>query len=422
MIQSLRRKFVLINMSFVTLVLLIVFALFCFSSYQRLERDSHDAMRMCLSRPEENTNPKFKFGGKHPEKPFQVLPVFCVNLDGNGRLISITGDNAQLSEETAMEAVQMVQESGKQDGILRKLNVRFMTRKVEDGMKIAFVDRSSEVKFMKNLVVTSLLVGTGGLAAFFAISLFLSSWVLRPVERAWEQQRQFVADASHELKTPLTVILANVGILLLHKNDTVEEQIKWVTYIKTEADRMKKLVEDLLFLARSDAENKLGEVKRLNFSDLVWSSLLPFESVAFEQGITLDSNIASDIWVEGNEGQLTQLVAILLDNACKYAEEGGRVLLELDRIQDKIKLSVNNSGKVIPKENMEHLFERFYRADQSRTREKGGYGLGLAIAKSITENHKGKIMVESTQKNGTTFLVWLFESLPLVHKGDSLCK
>ena len=168
---------------------------------------------------------------------------------------------------------------------------------------------------------------------------------------------------------------------------------------------MKTLVDELLFLARMDAAHTPVLVP-LDLSDVVMSRLLPFESVAYEQGITLDSRIDPGILVSGDAGQLGQLTGILLDNACKYADRGGRVSLTLDVCQPLARLQVHNTGAPIPPDKLAHLFERFYRADDSRSREKGGYGLGLAIAHSIVETHKGRITVQSGN-DGTVFTVLL---------------
>ena len=170
---------------------------------------------------------------------------------------------------------------------------------------------------MRSLILTSLLILAGSMAAFFIISLFLAKWALTPVERAWDQQNQFIADASHELKTPLTVILANLKILLSHKEDTISNQFRWIENTHTEASRMKKLVENLLFLARSESNTVPAAVNTFNLSDTVWSCLLPFESVAFEQGVTLNESVTPGLSMLGDEGQIKQLTAILLDNACK---------------------------------------------------------------------------------------------------------
>ena len=220
------------------------------------------------------------------------------------------------------------------------------------------------------LIRSSLLVGALALGGFFVISLMLSGLALKPAEEAWEQQRRLVADASHERKTPLTVILTNTGILLAHSGDTIAQQQKWVEYIWDEAQRMRALVEDLLFLAKSDAGKETSPVTApVDVSELTWSALLPFEPVAFEQGVEMESEIADQLTVQGNADQLRRLVAILLDNAVKYAGNGDRVKLVLSRPErGGVCLTVHNTGPAIPPEHLPHLFERFYRADDSRAR------------------------------------------------------
>ena len=407
MIRKLRRKFVLINMLLVSAVLVTVFAVLCFSTYRQIRTDSGDALRRALSMGTDGNKapPRQDFGGKQPEGHAPLLPVFCVLLDESGAVVSIYGETMSITADEAAQAAELALADGQMEGTLSGMGLRFLRQESPSGTKIAFADMSSGRSTMRGLLLTSLLVGIGGLAAFFGISLFLSAWALRPVERAWEQQRQFVADASHELKTPLTVILANTGILLSHKEETIETEQRWVENTKEEAGRMKTLVDELLFLAKLDAAHVPVSVL-LDLSDVVMSRLLPFESVAYEQGITLDGRIDPGIRVSGDAVQLGQLTGILLDNACKYTDPGGRVTLVLDVFQDRARLWVHNTGVPIPPDRLEHLFERFYRADDSRSREKGGYGLGLAIAHSIVETHMGRITVQSGN-DGTVFTVLL---------------
>lgn len=403
MIPKLRRKFIIINMALVCLVLLIVFAAICFFSYQGLRRESYDAMRRAIAREPGMAPPVTEIGGNRPQRPVSMLPIFSVVLDKNREILSINSENVTVSDAVAAEAAERALASDRMNGILFDLKLRYLLVQTPEGMRIAFADMERELDSMASLMITLLLVGSGGLIAFFFISLFLSRWALRPTEKAWEQQRRFVADASHELKTPLTVILANTGILLSNRQQTIEQQVKWVEHTRAEANRMKKLTDDLLFLAKSDAAQMPVPQARLNLSNIVWSCLLPFESVAFEQGIALKSDIAPDIPLTGDEGQLKQLIVILLDNACKYAGNNGAVTLTLERIQEKARLTVNNTGAPIPADQLQHIFERFYRVDGSRARKHGGYGLGLAIAQVIAENHQGNISVESSEQAGTTF-------------------
>ena len=305
---------------------------------------------------------------------------------------------------------QAVAAATEESGAISGLNLRYLQDTDREGnSRIAFADMGWETDSLWPLIRSSLLVGALALGGFFVISLMLSGLALKPAEEAWEQQRRFVADASHELKTPLTVILTNTGILLAHSGDTIAQQQKWVEYIGDEAQRMRALVEDLLFLAKSDAGKETAPVTApVDVSELTWSALLPFEPVAFEQGVEMESEIADQLTVQGNADQLRRLVAILLDNAVKYAGNGGRVKLVLSRPErGGVCLAVHNTGPAIPPEHLPHLFERFYRADDSRARTSGGYGLGLAIAKRIVDGHGGSIAVSSGEDAGTDFTVRL---------------
>lgn len=413
-LRRLRRKFVLVNMLLVFLVLLAVLAALLASNAQRMRTQTQAALCLALEWAD-GTPPHFEIGRVPLEwwdweyaQEFTMVPAFCVTLDETRTEVIDSTGNVSVTDEALEQAVDLALDAGTDEGILRSLNLCYCMETAQNGqVLIAFADLSWEQQSMVGLVVSSLLVGAGALGVFFLISLFLSSLALRPVERAWEQQRQFVADASHELKTPLTVILANTGIVLSHPEDTVAQQHKWITFIEEEATRMRGLVEDLLFLAKSDAARQPLHPMTFSMSELVTGCLLPFESVAFEAGVDLHSAITPGLTLTGDEGQLRRLVMILLDNAVKYAGEGGRVTLTLDRAQDRVRLSVHNTGAPIPPEHLPHLFERFYRVDGARNRSEGGYGLGLAIARSITLTHGGKLWAESTPEAGTTFTALL---------------
>ena len=242
------------------------------------------------------------------------------------------------------------------------------------------------------------------------------------MQQAWSQQQQFIADASHELKTPLTVMLANLSILKSRPQETVADQAQWVESTEVEAERMQGLVNDMLELARPKQAPALGAAEtRVDFSDLAEGEVLQFEAVAFERGISLESEAEEGLQVTGDEARLKRLAAILLDNACKYAEPQGEdapfINVSLVREGSFAVLSVRNSGPAIPPEDLPRLFDRFYRVDKSRTKapaggsadvpSKGGFGLGLAIAQDIVRAHNGTIAVTSTNPKGTTFTVKL---------------
>lgn len=409
MIDKLRRKFIWVNMGLVTVVLLVVFGVICLTNYQQLREETNHALDRMLMTPMGMAMDKPEIGLRQDRPPGMNIPAFSVLL-GEGEppaVVQTWIDGVTVTDEALDSAVTQALASAQDQGVLGELNLRYRRRQTPEGVKIAFADRGSEVSGLWRLVLISLGVGLCSLAAFFCISLFLANWALRPVERAWRQQRQFVADASHELKTPLTVILANTGVLLSHPGDKVCEQIQWVDNTREEALRMKGLVEDMLFLAKSDAGADRPVLERVNLSDLVTSCMLSFEPVAFEAGVALTSEVEEAVEVQGDGARLIQLAGILLDNAVKYAGEGGWVRVSLSRASAGARLAVYNSGEPIPAEDLPRLFDRFYRVDKARVREQGGYGLGLAIAKGIAEVHGGRISARSSPTEGTCFTVTL---------------
>ncbi|MGM9611974.1 MAG: sensor histidine kinase [Butyricicoccus sp.] len=409
MIQKLRRKFVLSNMLLVSLALLVVFIAVCAVYHQMLRGETEQALQQAISMRigDEKRKPLI---GKPMEdgRVVEHVPVFSVLLDAEGGIRQIDGrEDISITDQTIESAVTQAQQSAPAEGTLADMSLRYLRQDTPDGIKIAFADISHERTGMRSMFLISLLTFVLSLAAFFLISLFLARQTLRPVEEAWAQQRRFVADASHELKTPITVILANLGVLLAHPDELIRDNRQWVDNSREEAVRMKGLVEDMLFLARSNVDQTPMVTERVNLSDLLWSSLLSFEPVAFEQGVELHSTVEPEIFVQGAAGQLQQLFAVLLDNAVKYAGEHGKVWVNLRKKDGKTVLTVRNTGDPIPPDSLAHVFDRFYRVDEARTRERGGYGLGLAIAQRIAEGHGGRITAESSRENGTVFTVIL---------------
>ena len=268
---------------------------------------------------------------------------------------------------------------------------------------VAFADGSAADGW-RSLALVLTAVGLGALGLLFLLNLVFSRWALRPVQQAWAQQQQFTADASHELKTPLTVILANNAILRQRGSDTIASQRQWIESTQMEAERMQSLVTDMLDLARptpQGAQTSEGPAAVVDLSRLVEGEALTFEAVAFERDLTWQCTVAPGIAVRGNAARLQRAVAVTL-----RAATGDAVL------------SVRNSGEPIDAADLPHLFDRFYRADKARTHNAvdsendgaGGYGLGLAIARDIAQAHKGAIAITSTAQEGTTFTL----RLPLV--------
>ncbi len=376
----------------------------------------YDAMEDALARSIDI--PDVFFIGEHGRNPadehtrdIYVVSVTPVQGDDGYVIFKSVNNHVTMSDDALTTAISRVMDTGLSDGWLHDMNLMYRTAQYYDSTRIAFADSTGFEESSKNGFVSLTSICIIVFVSFFFISNFLASMAFKPAEKAWQQQQHFLADASHELKTPLTVILANNNILLSHDDTTIAEQRKWVESTQAEAEHMKKLVDELLFLAKSDAAKNDIPREPVDLSELAWSNMLQFEPVAFERGVQFDGQIENDLVTVGDRTQLNQLIHILLDNAIKYAGVGGQVDWKLEKytigkkkMQNYAKLSVHNTGKPIPAEDLPHIYERFYRSDRARSAG-SGYGLGLAIAKSICEVHDADILVESTAEKGTTFTV-----------------
>lgn len=405
MIKKLHRKFVFINSLLISGILIIMLVNFCLGVFFRQRQSNTQLLEQILAYGYDPSNLK---GISEREKlKYVVRPNFYAEAERDGRILSVDMRYfPDLEEADLQTAVESAAAGGKDSDMIKSTNLRYMRRWEDDHWRIAFVDVSAQWFQLKSYLGSAVQSLVTGVLAAAALAHFLSALAIRPVQRSWDQQKQFVADASHEIKTPLTIILANADILLANERQTIAAQRKWVEYIKLEAERMAELLEGMMFLAKADVEQQGPISSELDLSDVIWSAALPFESVAYEKGVELDMDISPDIRIFGIESGLTGLTSILLDNACKYAPPGGSIKLCLHRKQEKVLLSVNNDCRqAIDKEQLEHIFDRFYRIDESRDREHGGYGLGLAIAKAIAEQHGALIKAEYAKERGMTISV-----------------
>lgn len=264
---------------------------------------------------------------------------------------------------------------------------------------LTIIDNSTSKTKLLYSLKTSIIIFTLLEIIIIFVSLKLTSWIIKPVIESFNKQKQFITDASHELKTPITVIMANAEAL-----EKEPEETKWLNNIKSESERMNGLISDLLDLAKIENETGKENYTLENLSKITQRALLTFESLMYENKIKLDYNIQDNININCNSNQMKQLIAILIDNAIKHSEKNGEIKVTLGKEKNEIILKVSNKGKEIPKEMREKIFERFYRADESRNRDTNRYGLGLAIAKNIVLNHNGKISVQS-ENEYTTFII-----------------
>lgn len=368
------------------------------------------------------TPPKNHFDDKPQDKPSDYTEYegnlarntiyVRVNKDGDIQRISYqyfeSGDNISL-EQTVGEIIK----SGSMEGKVEIDDIKFryavFNKGDSSGYDVIFLDRAIEISTLNRLLIIFISIGGLGLLILFGVSWLLASWAITPIAEAWDKQKQFIADASHELKTPLTVIATNTDVVLANAEDTVQNQSKWLTYIKSETARMSKLVSDLLYIAKSDVNEVAMVMNEFNLSHTTLGVCLVFETVAFENGKILDTDIEENISYKGDEDRIKQLITILVDNAIVHSNGNANIMVSLKRDnKDKIKLSVSNTnGEDIPKGCEERLFERFFRVDKARNRSSGSHGLGLNIAQSIVKNHNGSISVTSTKDHVVTFTVTL---------------
>lgn len=408
MLKKLRWKFILIITALLAGMLAAALAVQTVSAARQYREETERVLRAVLDQGEAALDPLRPFGGGlgQDDELRTGLPAFYAVADRWGRVGLALGFNAVLDEETVVRAVEEALAAGRESGRLEGLGLRFLIRSGGNRLELAFAGMDWERGAVRRQALAAALILAAALPGFFVVSVLLSRWLVRPVEESWRRQQQFVADASHELKTPLTVLLADADILLGHPDDTIRSQSRWVEHLRDEGLRMKGLVEDLLFLARGDAGDRERPQGRVELSQVCEGCVMSFEPLAFEAGLVLESSVAPGVGVTGDGEELRRLCAILLDNACKYCGPGGTVHVTL-KGGGEAALTVHNTGEPIPAEDQAHLFERFYRADAARGREKGGYGLGLSIAAAIVERHGGKIAVRSTAGEGTAFTVTL---------------
>lgn len=394
MIRKLRWQFVAACMGLIAIVLAIVFGCVWASAQSALERSSHMALEQALSRRGGDLLPGFHQSGGDDQV---LLPYFTVQVWGT--TVYVTGGTYSGLEDTdALTAILtdcLSQEAD--EGSLPGYALRYLRQ--DDGLytQIAFVDISLETAALRQMMASYLRIGLLSLLLLAGASFLLSLRVTRPVERAWRQQRQFFSDASHELKTPLTVILSNAE--MLETSDLPERESRWRDNILSESRQMKTLVEEMLTLSRTEDAQRKPTVADVDLSDLSEDCALAFEPVAFEAGKPLSWDVTPALTVSGDGEKLRRLLSILLDNAAKYGAPGEGIVLSLRAERSQAILSVANGsgGHPIPPEELPRLFERFYRADASRG-EQSGFGLGLPIAQAIAKEHHGALRAESDEQ------------------------
>lgn len=346
--------------------------------------------------PPDDDFDKSRFGEPVP-KSINSVNFFVIMADNNGKYIASL-NNDDMTEETAQGYITQILNHKKKSGTAD--NYSFCTEKKNNGTVIVFTDRTAEINIMRKLKRTTVIVGIISIIFLSVGAYFISGIIVRPIKDTFEKQKQFISDASHELKTPLTVISTNADVLYGEIGNN-----KWLNYIQDQAGRMNVLVNDLLSLTRLENKSSNFIQTDFNLSQAIINTALPFECQAFESNKNFVLNIDENISVFGSEQHIKQMAGIFIDNALKYSKDGGTVRVSLNREDGRAVFSVYNTGSGVKEEDKYRIFERFYRSDESRNRSTGGYGLGLAIAKSIIDKHKFRIEVENEEGRSICFTV-----------------
>ena len=409
MFTKLRNRFLILNLIIISVMMLLAFSSIYFITYSNVYNDiNRDLSRISDFNRKQAPDPasgQTKHGFDNSPPPERSVS-FTIDTDSNWNT-SYISSVFDMDEEFYEEAKNAAASKNTTTGKL-KLDDNywvFTIKPFADGYRLIFLDITPQQGILANLIYTFLVVAAVMLVFIFLISRFFANKAIKPVKEAFEKQKQFIADASHELKTPLTVINTNVDVLLSNGDSSINTQSKWLHYIKSEVERMTKLTNDLLYLAQLDYSDVKMIYSDFNLSETVESVILTMEAVIYENNIALEYVVEPNLKIHGNSEQIRQVVMILLDNGVKYANSKGMVSLSLMRNGNTAAMSVTNTGEGISEEQIEKIFNRFYRTDKSRARQSGGYGLGLAIAKSIIGQHGGKISAKSITNEKTTFNV-----------------
>lgn len=403
MIKKLRIKLIAASMASLFLVLFVIEGIVGVLNYKKIVNDADHILEVL----EENAGkfpPKFT-GDRKGERPKMSLEIpyesryFSVLLDENGNVIlTDTSKIVSVDTEKAIEYASEIWERKTEKGFLDEY--RYWKCSYNGEVRIIFLDCRRQLDNFQNFLLTTFGVSSIGLFAVFVLMVYLSARIVKPFSDNYEKQKRFITDAGHELKTPLTVIEADTEILEMDFGEN-----EWLLDIQGQTKRLEDLTNALVMLSRVE-EGTNREMKiELPLSGIVEEVCHAFQAPAKVQGKSLNSTIASMISMKGDEKAIRGLITILLDNAVKYTNENGYISVGLEKKKNRIYLSVFNTTEYISKEQISHLFDRFYRTDSSRNSQTGGYGLGLSIAAATVESHRGKIIAETEDEKSLRITV-----------------
>ena len=422
MIKKLRRKFIAATMASLSVVLLIILGGVNLMSYQKVVADADAVLDVLVENggsfpkpqgvkgeeapsgdapaPEEEKH-LLTHRGLSPETPYESR-YFWVLLDENGACVDTdTGQIAAVDEETAQLAASQVWAASDGGGFWGNYRYRICTE--GENSRVIFLDCGQTLSGFRTTLLARVALSLVGLLAVFMLLLILSKRIVRPVTESYEKQKRFITDAGHELKTPLTIIGADLDLAEMECGEN-----QWLTDIRRQVKRLTGLTHDLIYLSRMEEGQEMLSAIEFPISDVVEEMAQSFAAPAQSQHKEFRVQVQPMLSYTGDEKAIRQLVSILLDNALKYSGSGGCIEVRLEKQNHALLLSVRNTTtQPVEKDQLPRLFDRFYRLDSSRNKQTGGYGLGLSIAKSIVSLHKGKIRAESPDPKTLLMIVSL---------------
>lgn len=427
MLKTLRNKFIKIAMLSVAAVLVVIIISINFANYIQITKTSNTKISLIAQNdgifpnlsndkdsPDKNIpNKKRPQTKDEPMERERKLPLessfdtryFTVLMRNDGTVISVdTGKISAVSTSTAKSYAIMLYKDEKSKGYLQQYKYKSFVKEGETSSNIlyVFLDCERELDSFWNTIFASIFISVISYIIIFYMVCHFSKKILKPVAESYEKQKRFITDASHEIKTPLTIIDANTEIIemTMREND-------WTISTKKQIKRLTDLTEKLVFLSRMDEENTRLEMEEFSLSEALLDTIHPFSSVAKAKGKTLTYDIISDINYYGDEKNIRQLISILLDNALKYSNENGEISIKLYTLGKNKIITVWNSVENISSGKHDELFDRFYRLDESRNSQTGGFGIGLSVAYAIVKAHKGTIKAKSDDEKSILFTITL---------------
>lgn len=399
MIKQMQRRFILAAMLSLTLVLAVIIGSGSLMNYYAIFSQADETLAELAENNgtftkdsiEEYLAAKKAFLCGEGDPPPDISYYFVVLMSEDGQPLSVDIENImKVDHETAVSYAGSVWNMGRTKGFTDGYRYLCADSQEQDGELLIFLDCEQKLLSFQNFLLTSLGTSLAGLSAVWVLLMLLAKEIVRPISESYQKQKQFITDAGHELKTPLTIISADTDVLEMQQGSN-----EWLSDIRIQTQRLSKLTHDLIFLAKMEEGHKAVRIQEFSISDLAEKSVQAFQALAKVQQKNFTSRIQPGLTLRGDPSQIERLFSVLLDNALKYSQPGGRISVDLRLHRHTIRLEIVNTTDFIDREQLSRLFDRFYRADLSRSSETGGHGIGLSIAKAVVLAHGGEINAET---------------------------